>query len=238
MGIINISEERAKARKAVEGNNFDYLIMSVICLDAIVLGMLTIGLYDIDFINTMFLLDKLCLSIFIMEMLLKMYAYGPKFFKSGWNIFDLAVITVSSVPFASYLIILRTFRLFRLLSYVNSFRPLKSIVNIMILILPNFAAMSVVMAVFVYVFGVMAVVLFGDEVAAFCDLWSSIFSLIQTFTLDGWASTIARPVMRIYPYAWIFFFAFVMISFLMVISFILSVVTLMVKKEFKVQSKL
>lgn len=238
MGIINITEERAKARKVVEGNNFDYLIMFVICLDAVALGMLTIGFYDIDFMKTMFLLDRLCMAIFIMEMLLKMYAYGPKFFKSGWNIFDLTVVTVSSIPVASYLIILRTFRLFRLLRYVTHFRQMKNIINIMLSILPNFAAMSVILAVFVYVFGVMGVALLGDEVSAFGDLGSSVFSLIQTFTLDGWASTIARPVMRIYPYAWVFFFAFVMISFLLVVSFALSVITLMVKKEFKVQSKL
>ena len=110
---------------------------------------------------------------------------------------------------------------------------MKNIINIMLSILPNFAAMSIVLAVFVYVFGVMGVVLFGDEVSAFGDLGSSVFSLIQAFTLDGWASTIARPVMRIYPYAWVFFFAFVMISFLLVVSFALSVITLMVKKEFK-----
>ena len=74
MGIIDIAEERSKARKVVEGNNFDYLIMFVICMDAIALGMLTIGFYNIDFMKTMFLLDKLCMAIFIMEMLLKMYA--------------------------------------------------------------------------------------------------------------------------------------------------------------------
>ena len=94
------------------------------------------------------------------------------------------------------------------------------------------------LCVFVYVFGVMGVALFGERVAAFGDLWSSIFSLLQAFTLDGWASTIARPVMRIYPHSWIFFFSFVMVSFLLVTSFALSVITSMVKKEFKIQSKL
>ncbi len=238
MGIIDIAEERSKARKVVEGNNFDYLIMFVICMDAIALGMLTIGFYNIDFMKTMFLLDKLCMAIFIMEMLLKMYAYGPRFFKSGWNVFDLSVIAVSSMPVASCFIILRTFRLFRLLRYVSHFKPLKSIINIMISILPNFMAMMVVSGVFVYVFGVMSVAMFGDDVPAFEDLWSAVFSLVQIFTLDGWASTIARPVMHLYPYSWIFFFTFVMISFLLAISFILSVFAVMVKKEFKVRSEL
>lgn len=236
--MVDIVEERKKAKQVVESNNFDYLIMSVICLDAVVLGMLTIGFYGIEFVKTMFLLDRLCMAIFIVEMLLKMYAYGPKFFKSGWNVFDLTIITVSSLPGSSYLIILRTFRLFRLLKYVDRFRRLKNIVNIMLLILPNFAAMCAIMSVIIYVFGVMGVVLFGDSISAFNDLGASVFTLLQTFTLDGWASTIARPVMRVYPYAWVFFISFVMLSLWLVVSFVLSVVAMMVKREFNVKSRL
>ena len=234
----DIVEERKKAKQVVESNNFDYLIMFVICMDAIALGMLTIGFYEVDFIKTMFLLDRICMAIFIVEMLIKMYAYGPKFFKSGWNVFDLAIITISSLPGSGYLIILRTFRLFRLLKYVDRFRRLKSIINIMLLILPNFVAMCAIMTVVVYVFGVMGVVLFGDGVGAFNDLGKSIFTLLQAFTLDGWASTIARPVMRVYPYAWMFFVGFIMLSLWLVISFILSVIAMMVKREFNVKSRL
>ncbi len=236
--MVDIVEERKKAKQVVESDNFDYLIMFVICMDALALGMLTIGFYGIEFIKTMFLLDRLCMAIFIVEMLLKMYAYGPKFFKSGWNVFDLSIITVSSLPGSSYLIILRTFRLFRLLKYVDRFRRLKSIINIMLLILPNFAAMCAIMSVVIYVFGVMGVVLFGDSIEAFNDLGTSVFTLLQAFTLDGWASTIARPVMRFYPYAWIFFVSFVMVSLWLVVSFVLSVVAMMVKKEFNVKSRL
>ena len=236
MELINVAAERRKALNVVESNNFDYVIMFVIFMDAFAIGMLTFGLRNADFLNQMFLLDRLCMAIYLVEMLIKMYAYGPRFFKSGWNMFDLGVILISFV--AGYFIILRTFRLFRLLRYVTHFKRLKSIINIMLAILPNFFAMMVVLSVFIYVFAVMGVVLFGDRISAFENLGASIFSLIQCFTLDGWASTIARPVMRIYPHAWLFFTVYVMISFLLAISFVLSVIALMVKREFKVRSRL
>ena len=143
--VMNIVDERSKARKVVEDTNFDYLIMFLICMDAVVLGLLTVGFADVNFVTTLFLLDRLCMAIFIVEMLIKMYAYGPRFFKSGWNVFDLVVITVSSLPVASCLIVLRTFRLFRLLRYVNRFKPMKNIINIFLMILPNFAAMAAVL---------------------------------------------------------------------------------------------
>lgn len=236
--VMNIAEERRKARKVVEDKNFDYLIMFLICMDAVVLGLLTADFSDAGFVMTLFLLDRLCMAIFIVEMLIKMYAYGPRFFKSGWNIFDLTVITISALPFASYLIVLRTFRLFRLLRYVNRFKQMKNIINILLMILPNFLAMGVVLGVFMYVFGILAVSMFGNEFVEFSDLGSSLFALVQTFSLDGWITGIARPVMTIYPYAWIFFFSFVMISFLIVISFILSTISILVHKEFIITSKL
>ena len=133
--VMNITEERRKAKKVVEDKNFDYLIMFLICMDSVVLGLLTVGFSDPSFAMILFLLDRLCMAIFIVEMLIKMYAYGPRFFKSGWNVFDLLVITISSLPFASYLIVLRTFRLFRLLRYINRFKQMKNIINIFLMIL-------------------------------------------------------------------------------------------------------
>lgn len=235
---MDIKEERKKAKKVVEDKNFDYLIMFLIGMDAFVLGLLTVDFHDIDFVKTLFLLDRLCMALFIVEMLIKMYAYGPRFFKSGWNVFDLTVITISVIPIASYMIILRTFRLFRLLKYANHFKNMRNIINVMISILPNFAAMSLILGVFLYVFSVMAVALFGDVFIEFSDIGASILTLIQTFSLDGWFSDIARPVMVVYPYAWIFFLSFMMIALLIFLSFILTLISMVMKKDFKIKSEL
>ena len=231
--VNNIADERSKARKVVEDKNFDYLIMFLICMDAVVLGLLTVGFRDVNFVTVLFLLDRLCMAIFIAEMLIKMYAYGPKFFKNGGNVFDLIVITVSSLPLASYLIVLRTFRVFRLLRYVNIFRPMRNIVSVFLSILPNFAAMAAVLSVFMYVFGILAVSLFGDVFVEFADLPSALLALVQALSLDGWISGIVRPVMSVFPYAWIFFISFVMISSLVFISFLMSIISMAVHKEFK-----
>ena len=139
-------KDKRKVKKLVEGNNFDYFILSLICIDAVALGFMTSDITNVFFDNVLFILDRLCMAIFIMEMLMKLYAYGKGFFKSGWNVFDLIVVAVSSVPFASYFIVLRTFRLFRSLKYVNKFSRLKSIINTFIALLPIFVAM---LAVFV-----------------------------------------------------------------------------------------
>lgn len=167
-----VETDRRRVKKLVEGKNFDFLIMSLICMDAVILGLMTSDAMNRFFEGGLFILDRLFMAIFIIEMIMKIFAFGKKFFKSGWNVFDFAVIAISSVPFASWFIIFRTFRLFRLLRYVNKFTRLKQMINTFLALLPNFMAMLLVMAVFFYVFAIMAVCLFGDVFIEFSDLGS------------------------------------------------------------------
>lgn len=233
-----LEADRRRVKKLVEGKNFDFLIMSLICMDAVILGLMTSDYMNRFFEGGLFILDRLFMAIFIIEMVMKIFAFGKKFFKSGWNVFDFTVIAISSVPFASYFIILRTFRLFRLLRYVNKFTRLKQMINTFISLLPNFMAMLLVFAVFIYVFAIISVCLFGEVFVEFSDLGSALFALLQVVTLDGWASNIARPVMSVFPHSWIFFVSFVFISFLIMTSFLMSVFSEIVKRAFTLKSRL
>lgn len=233
-----VETDRRRVKKLVEGKNFDFLIMSLICMDAVILGLMTSDAMNRFFEGGLFILDRLFMAIFIIEMIMKIFAFGKKFFKSGWNVFDFAVIVISSVPFVSWFIIFRTFRLFCLLRYVNKFTRLKQMINTFLALLPNFMAMLLVMAVFFYVFAIMAVCLFGDVFIEFSDLGSSLFALLQVVTLDGWASNIARPVMAVFPHSWLFFVSFVFISFLITVSFLMSVVSEVVRRAFNLKSRL
>ena len=231
-------KDKRKVKKLVEGTNFDLFILSLICIDAVALGFMTSEITNVFFDHVLFILDRLCMAIFIMEMLMKIYAYGKGFFKNGWNVFDFVIVAISSVPFASYFIVLRTFRLFRSLKYVNKFSRLKFIINTFIALLPIFGAMLAVFAIFFYVFSIIAVCLFGDIFVEFASLGDSMFTLLQVFSLDGWAASIARPVMSVFPHAWIFLVAFLFISFLIILSFLLSAIGEVVRREFQLKSRL
>lgn len=217
-------EDKRKLTKLVEGRKFDFFIMSIILADAVVLGLMTSDIVDFYFDRGLFLLDRLFMGIFIAEMLMKIYVYKKEFFKSGWNIFDFVIVAISSVPFASAFIVLRTFRVFRLLKYLDRFKSLNDIVEIFIKLLPAFASLMGILVIFFYSFAVIGVSLYGAIFANFADLGSALFVLIQAFTLDGWASTIARPVMSVYPDAWLYFTSFILLSFLVVTSFIMTAI--------------
>ena len=229
--LKHISQNRKKVTTFVESKSFDLFIISLICLDAIVFGLFTSEYLSHYFGSILFVLDRLCMAIFIVEMILKLYVYGPKFFHSGWNSFDFTVVAVSSFSFASHFIVLRTFRLFRMFKYINRFSKLKKILSIFGALLPNFIAFLLVFTVLLYVFSIISVTLFGSTFIEFSTLGNAAFTLIQICTLDGWASDIARPVISIYPDTWVFFISFLFLAFLIILSFVMSVIDEIIRRN-------
>lgn len=218
------TEDKRKLARLLESHNFDLFIVSVILFDAFILGVLASDVFDVYYSHLLFLLDRLFMGIFIMEMLLKIYVYRKAFFKNGWNVFDFVIVAVSSVPYASSLIVLRSFRVFRLLKFMDHFPSLGNLVDTFIKLLPNFVSFLAVEAVIFYSFAIIGVSLYGDVFKDFATLGSALFVLMQSFTLDGWASLIARPVMVVFPDAWIYFTSFILLAFLVIVSFLMNAI--------------
>lgn len=164
------TDDKRKLIKLVGGTSFDLFIMGIILADAIVLGLMTSEVMSMYFDRGLFLLDRLFMGIFIVEMFLKIYAQGRHFFKSGWNVFDFVIVAVSSIPSASAFIILRTFRLFRLLKYIHRFSKMHNIIEVFIGLLPTFVSFLAIFAVFFYVFAIIAVSQYGEVFTSFATL--------------------------------------------------------------------
>ncbi len=71
----------------------------------------------------------------------------------------------------------------------------------------------------------MATVLFKAEFPEFFGtLGGSIYSLFQVMTLESWSMGIVRPVMQEFPYAWVFFVPFVILTSILVLNLVVAVV--------------
>lgn len=66
-----VETDRRRVKKLVEGKNFDFLIMSLICMDAVILGLMTSDAMNRFFEGGLFILDRLFMAIFIIEMIMK-----------------------------------------------------------------------------------------------------------------------------------------------------------------------
>jgi len=76
-----------------------------------------------------------------------------------------------------------------------------------------------------YVAAVMATGLFG---VAFPDWFGSVgasmYSLFQIMTLESWSMGIVRPVMEVYPQAWIFFVPFIVATSFTVLNLFIALI--------------
>jgi voltage-gated sodium channel len=201
------------------------LILGVILFNAVLLGLETIPPAMEAAGGLIVTLDRVCLAIFTVEIALKLIAFGPRFFRSPWNVFDFVIVAISLIPAAQGLSVLRALRILRLLRVISVAPRLRRVVEGFITALPGMGSVFLLMGLIFYIGAVMATKLFGDSFPEwFGDLGSSAYSLFQIMTLESWSMGIVRPVMEVYPYAWAFFVPFIMVTTFAVVNLLVGLI--------------
>jgi len=188
-------------------------ILTVIIFNAITLGLSTSHSVMEHAGSLLRVIDRVVLAIFVIELSLKLIAYGWGFFRNSWNIFDLFVVGIGLLPQSSGLSALRGLRVIRALRLLSVIPQMRAVVQALLDALPGMGAVIVMISIVFYVFGVMATLMYGatfDE--WFGTLGRSLYSLFQIMTLESWSMGIVRPVMEVYPSAWAFFVPFIVIT--------------------------
>nr|7PGF_C Chain C, Ion transporter [Ruegeria pomeroyi]7PGF_D Chain D, Ion transporter [Ruegeria pomeroyi] len=91
--------------------------------------------------------------------------------------------------------------------------------------LPGMASVFLLMTIIFYIGAVIATKLFAASFPDwFGDLGLSAYTLFQIMTLDDWSDGIVRPVMQVYPYAWLFFVPFIMITTFAVVNLLVGLI--------------
>ena len=203
---------RERLGNFLEGNRFHNFIISLIILNSITIGMETSEWWMKSYGQFFEKLDDIILAIFILELSLRMYAFGFKFFANAWNVFDFLIVAISVVPAAGPFSVFRTLRILRTLRLINNVPKLRVIIEALLKSIPSMGWISLLLMV-VYIFAVLGTNLYGNEFPElFGDLGSSMFTLFQIMTLESWSSGIARPMMQTMPYAYLFFVPFILIA--------------------------
>ena len=146
---------------------FEFFVISIILASAVLVGFRT---YEESLNPEIFFyissLDYLITFIFVVEIFIRIVAEKSiiDFFKSGWNVFDFIVISISLIPIESIDAILlarlvRVFRLLRLVSFVPQFRIL---IESFLSALPRVGYIMLFMFVEFYIFAAIGSILFSD----------------------------------------------------------------------------
>jgi voltage-gated sodium channel len=216
---------RARLGEMVESPVIRNGIMAVILFNAVLLGMETSPAIMADWGPIIRTLDRLCLSVFVVEITLKLVAFGGRFFRSGWNIFDFLIVGIALAPGAQTFSVLRALRVLRLLRVISVAPRLRRVVEGFITALPGMGSVFLLMAIIFYIGSVMATKLFAASFPEwFGDLGNSAYSLFQIMTLESWSMGIVRPLMEVYPYAWAFFLPFIMVTTFAVVNLLVGLI--------------
>lgn len=200
-------------------------IIAVILFNAVILGMETSPTIMNVAGGLILTLDTICLAIFVVEIALKLIAHGFRFFRSGWNLFDFVIVGVALVPAAQGLSVLRALRILRVLRVVSAAPRLRRVVEGFVTALPGMGSVFLLMGIIFYIGAVMATKLFAASFPDwFGSIGASLYTLFQIMTLESWSMGIVRPVLEVYPYAWLFFVPFIMVTTFAVVNLLVGLI--------------
>ncbi len=197
----------------IESDRIQHFIVTLIVINAVTLGLETSQSLMARHGELLHALDRLILAVFVVEILIKLYAQGLGFFRRAWNVFDFLVVGIALVPASGPLAVLRALRVLRVLRLVSMVPRLRFVVEALLKALPGISSIGLLMLILFYVFAVMSTGLFGDRFPEwFGTIGASMYTLFQVMTLESWSMGIVRPVMEQYPYAWAFFVPFILVA--------------------------
>lgn len=214
-----------RLKQILESNLFRNAIIVVILVNAVLLGLET-SKGAMAFAGPLIhALDKLCLIVFVIELIAKLIVYRGSFFRNGWNIFDFIIVVVSLAPAAQGFSVLRALRILRVLRVLSVAPSLRRVVEGFVTALPGMGSVFLLMGIIFYIGAVIATKLFGTAFPEwFGTLGGSAYTLFQVMTLESWSMGIVRPVMQVYPQAWMFFLPFIMVTTFAVVNLLVGLI--------------
>jgi voltage-gated sodium channel len=216
---------REALRRRIDSRLFQRVIMVLIVINAIILGLETVPAAMQSYGPLLLAIDRAILGIFVVEILLRIYAHRLAFFRDPWSLFDFSVVMIALVPASGPLAVLRALRILRVLRLLTLVPSMRRVVGALLGSIPGLSSIALVLLLIYYVFAVIATKLFGENFPQwFGSIGESLYSLFQIMTLESWSMGIVRPVMVEHPYAWIFFIVFILIATFTMLNLFIAII--------------
>ena len=236
--VIAANSIRQRLKRLIEHNTVQRILLGLIIVNAVTLGLETVPSVVTAVGPYLLALDKAILSVFVIEILVRLFVHRLAFFKDGWSLFDFTVVGIALLPASGPFAVLRALRVLRILRVLSFIPSMRNIVGALIQSLNGMLSIAMVLALVYYVSAVMATKLFGEAFPEwFGSLGASLYTLFQIMTLESWSMGIARPIMEQYPYAWAFFVPFILTATFIMLNLFIAVIVNAVQTMHEQESK-
>ncbi|MGR5500223.1 ion transporter [Vibrio sp. DNB22_10_4] len=221
-----LSSLQAKLNAVNNNKYFQTFTVVVIILAALTIGAKTFELPEV--LNTaIYWLDVFILLFFLVEIVIKFFSYQNKldFFKSGWNLFDTAIVIGSLIPTAGQgILIARLLRVFRVLRLVSAVPQLKLLINALIKAIPKMGYIAVLMFIIFYIYAVIGSLVFSDiNDILWGDVSISMLTLFRIATFEDWTDVMYETMM-VYPISWVYYLTFIFLTAFVFLNMMIGVV--------------
>lgn len=213
--------------QAINNNkNFQAFTVAVIIVAALSIGANTFDL-STQTTEVIYWLDQFILLFFLVEIIIKFLSYPQKldFFKSGWNVFDAAIVIGSLIPTAGQgILIARLLRVFRVLRLVSAIPQLKILINALMKAIPKMGYIAVLMFIIFYIYAVIGSLTFSAiNEALWGDVSISMLTLFRIATFEDWTD-VMYETMSVYPLSWLYYLTFIFLTAFVFLNMMIGVV--------------
>ena len=216
---------RSRLEQLIERPLVQRSILLLIVINAAILGMQTSPSLVASWGELLRVVDVLILGVFVVEIAARIYVHRAAFFRDPWSLFDFTVVAIALAPASGPFSVLRALRVLRVMRMVTMVPSMRRVVGALLSAIPGLGSIAMVLALVFYVSAVIATGLFGAEFPEwFGNLGRSIYTLFQVMTLESWSMGIVRPLMDVFPYAWVFFIPFILIATFTMLNLFIAII--------------
>ena len=233
-GDIRPMTWQSRFKKITQNKAFEFFIVFIIMTSALAVGAKT---YDITpfWLSVLEVADVGITLIFLVEISIRFFAADPRsdFFKSGWNIFDTLIVTISLIPIdnTDMALVARLIRVFRVLRMISIIPELRVLLNSMLKALPRLGYVMVLMFIIFYIYAAIGSLIFEDiNPVLWGDISIAMLTLFRVMTLEDWTD-VMYETMVVYPMSWTFYFSFICMTAFAFLNMIIGIVVNVLEEE-------
>lgn len=231
---MNLESAQKTFNRLRENPLFEAFVIGVILISAVLIGAKSYQLNE-QFLSVLHTLDWLITFFFLFEILIRFLGESEKrnFFKSGWNIFDTLIVTVSLIPIEdSELALLgRLIRIFRVLRMVSIIPELRILMNSLIRALPQLGYVCLLMFIIFYIYAALGTSFFEKiNPELWGDIALSLLTLFRVMTFEDWTD-VMYETMEVYPWSWVFYLTFIFLTAFAFLNMIIGIVVKVLEDE-------
>ncbi len=206
---------------------FEMVVISIIVLSAMMIGAST---YDIapHWISVLRVLDVAVTVFFLIEILIRMAAEErlKNFFRSGWNVFDFIIVTVSLIPIddSEMVLLARLLRIFRVLRLISMVPELRILMNSLLIAIPRMGYVVLLMFIIFYIYAAIGSLFFESiNSVLWGDVSIAMLTLFRVATFEDWTD-VMYETMTVYRFSWIYYLTFIFLTAFVFLNMMIGIV--------------